>query len=316
MNPIAILKRIHESEACQNITVIGETLLDDWRFGEVTRKNPEQPESQIFSVSDSFRQSGGAAGMVRCLDALIPGLHRTLRFLTNFANTTHKVRYASETSKKILFRADHDSEVSPLKPLVFTSNTIISDYGKGFLNWDVLCQLGDTTMASTKLIFSPHIRNCRTCTPEIMEKLKDWLWVMNGEEYRALPREGKPHRVIKTQGSLPVIWHEWYENKPHNYQSFEHEKVDSVHTCAAGDLFLASFSAAHIAGVEVGEAIRFAIACCKLVLKSGRKGTHYLAREDLEAWDSRTLVPLTAAEKAVVTELVHRAFPQPLPEDT
>ena len=314
MNPAAILKQIHESEACRNLTVIGETLLDDWRFGEVTRKNPEQSDSMVFSVTDSFKQSGGAAGMVRCLDALIPELHKTLRFHTNFSYITHKVRYASESSGKILFRADHDNDVPQLQPLSQTNlkQIIISDYGKGFLNWGVLCDLACRWHSpGQRIIFSPHIRNCRTCTREIMGKLKHWLWVLNDEECHALPTE--PQLCIKTQGSAPVL----YRNEPMRiyHSKFPHEKVDSIHACAMGDVFLASFSAGHIAGAQIPDAIEFGISCCKLVLKSGRKGTHYLAREDLDAWDTRTLVPLTTQDKAAVTELVHRAFPQPLPED-
>lgn len=256
-----------------DITLIGETIYDNFYFGSITRDNREAPGTSVFDCTSARIDFGGAASVAVSLDTLLGD--QPFRFITTDPkNSWVCSRFVDETTGKVLFRADSPPAS---KPLAFRSfpfehqNVIIADYGRGMLSWDAIQEI-----SAEHGILAPHLPNCRTCTPEIIDALKDWLWVMNVDERSALPLGVAPTNRITTNGENLI-----FQFTGNDMAAFPVVPVEAVHTCGIGDCFLAALSAAHFSGVALEEAIPFAIELCRRVLLVKRPGTCYILEGEL-----------------------------------
>jgi len=277
-----ILQKIQKSNP--HILVIGEKILDEWYYGKYSRPCQEEPSIHIHSrkKDDFLFQWGGAYGVFRNLLALTSVSSRN--FLSNLPeqNST-KTRFADKKTGKILFRSDHDRECKPLfmptLKVIHEPNIIISDYGKGFLDWGILKQIAEK-FPEKRIIFSPHVTTCAT-VPDDLTPFEKWIWVVNLDE--SLHLSGKIphiHAIIRTTGTKPVTW-----RADAHAEVCGQEPITPIpipHPVAVGDVFLAGFSAAYCSDVGLEQSIQFAIRCCSLALKSGRRGSHCLKKEDFK----------------------------------
>lgn len=286
MNFQKILEQIRSVKP--EVVVIGEQIRDLWYYGRYTKQSQETPDLKVFVESEDtaeYNQPGGAAGTYHNLCRLYGEYphekHSRISFLspTGANLVTVKTRFYDTEEKQIVFRYDCDSTYSPLAVDRVPSNKsiIISDYGKGLLNWSVLAEIAEKTKGR-KVIFSPHLVNCGKFVSA--KGFQDWVWVFNREEYTHLSPRGlfrdkfTPIQIIMTDSSKAVL----LSNNP----EFPVTPIQTPHTVAIGDCFLAGFSAAHLSGVEIADSIRFAIELCRRVLVSGRLGSCLVNLEDLK----------------------------------
>lgn len=287
-----MVKRI--SDAKLRVAVLGEEMRDRWVFGQLTRINPEAPTSFIFQEKNHIDMPGGAASLVRSLRSF--GCE--VRHVKPEGITAIKTRYAT-VDGQIIFRADQNEDVPPLADgcqFLFERHPriasilyiIISDYGRGFLQGDVVQELMDNYSIDKKntkvrVIYSPHVRTCRSmdCLGGEMRPAPNWIWIVNDAEEIALREAGVwPTVCIVTRGAQPV---ELWEGRD-LVRSFLLPALvgpRAHHTCAIGDVFLAGFAAAYFATDAILSAVDFANLCCARVLSSARPATHYIETTDL-----------------------------------
>jgi len=152
----------------QTVLCIGDVMLDDFVYGEVTRISPEAP-TPVLKVTHNVVEVGGAGNVARNIAALgarcifvgLVGddeagatLHDTLRTLGSIVpelvvdgarQTTRKVRYVSEHHSAHLMRADWETAAqasetsqsaiiaSAKAAMVNAGAVVLSDYAKGTL---------------------------------------------------------------------------------------------------------------------------------------------------------------------------------------
>jgi len=280
MNPKTILTQIRQTQP--KISVIGESIVDYWYFGRAQEPSQEDPDVGKFIVEIEGTMPGGAAN-VRSNLAVLTGAqihHLTSEFVTA------KYRWWDSQRQKMAFRWDDDTEDrNPfwLERLNQShENVVISDYGKGMFTWERLEKAAEL-FGHRRVIFSPHLRNCRVAPAAIADGLRDWIWVMNWPEFNAAADSIKaadgsaklPNNLIVTNGSLPVSMND--EMVPVEWSQLK----APAHSVGIGDVFLAPFAAAHFAQAPMREAVEYAIQVCRNVLQARRSGTCRICEEDI-----------------------------------
>lgn len=287
--PLEILKEIRRKRP--KIAVLGAGMTDYWYLGRYSCPSQESKDITVFDVDSDFTQEGGAR-------AVCENLHVVTHLLPEryTVGDTQKHRFFDRNGKKIVFRADLNKEqpiVSVRNLSLTSSNIVISDYGKGLLDWPAILNFAQT-YRHAKVIFSPHVRLCAQYSEAIsdcsLESLLDWTWVINQDELHALVEQGfvwsekLGHCQIVTGGQYGVNIS--YSNALGAIQAVKYpvKPIETCHTVAIGDAFLAAFAAAHFTGFHESESVVWAIECCRISLVTNRLGTHYLREEDFERW--------------------------------
>jgi D-beta-D-heptose 7-phosphate kinase/D-beta-D-heptose 1-phosphate adenosyltransferase len=114
--------------------LIGESCIDEYKMGTVTRISPEAPVP-VMVHSHTIRKDGMAINVKNNLEAL----GCKIKFLTNDKNSIIKRRFVDEKSQQQLLRQDIGDKVFPLESSIITALkepydlVVISDYCKGFI---------------------------------------------------------------------------------------------------------------------------------------------------------------------------------------
>lgn len=115
------------------VLLIGESCIDEYEFGSVTRISPEAPVP-ILKHRNTVTKLGMAENVKNNLEAL--GCE--VDFLTNDKTKIIKRRFIDEKSNQQLMRLDIEHTLEPLKvefiPLKAYDAVVISDYCKGFIS--------------------------------------------------------------------------------------------------------------------------------------------------------------------------------------
>jgi bifunctional ADP-heptose synthase (sugar kinase/adenylyltransferase) len=216
------------------ILVIGDSCIDEYIYGDVTRLNPESPVP-ILEHATTVTKKGMAANVYN--NVLAFGCDADL--ITNEEEIT-KTRYIDRKSKQHLLRVDKETEIKPAE-YIDTSDydaVIISDYNKGFVTWKTIDQILD-----------------QSDIPVFLDTKKDDLiWFagcfikINELEYNnctSLPA----HNVIVTLGGKGAMY---------DGELYPAKKVDVVDVCGAGDTFLAALCIQYLETNNMEQAIQFA----------------------------------------------------------
>lgn len=280
MDPKTILSRIRKAKP--KITILGESLLDVWHIGNLGVPAQEDNRVRRFVTERKIEMAGGAANVRVSLAVLLgaPVHHLTSPVISR------KSRWWDEGEQRLVFRHDQDGLAAEQEWGIITidRNLLISDYGKGMFTWPQLRQMSG---CFPKAIFSPHLMTCRKFQrDQDLTSFKDWIWVVNCGELSTLAdtedtaRAKMPSRVtlIETMGSENVAVY-----RPGYFAEFipVQNVTNHLHTVGIGDCFLAAFSAATFSGIELRDAVEFAIQVCGSVLIARRPGTCCIQEEDL-----------------------------------
>jgi D-beta-D-heptose 7-phosphate kinase/D-beta-D-heptose 1-phosphate adenosyltransferase len=237
------------------ILVIGDSCIDIFKYGEVTRLAPEAPIPIIKPHKET--SNPGMAGNVV---ANLKSLGDEVEFITN-KTEIHKIRYVCSKYNHLLLRVDENDtcekiDIVPFKTGVFDA-VVISDYCKGFL-----------TEEDIKII--AKISDCPVFL-DTKKILGEWAYDIDFIKINSLEFNNNKSllatdkilldKIIVTRGPLGCD----YQGK--NYPT---QEVSVKDVSGAGDTFLAGLVHNYINTKNIDLAIDFAQKCTTIVIqKSG-----------------------------------------------
>lgn len=225
-----------------NILLLGDSCVDEYQIGLVDRLSPEAPVP-VVKIVDTYSVDGMAANVKNNLSQF--NVH--VDFITNFEKIV-KVRYIDERSGQHLIRVDTEPTLTswsgrtPFDISMYDA-IVISDYNKGFLNYDHIKALITTA-------------NC----PVFIDTKKTDLCQFSGEhvyvkinEIEHKNKVSSPSNMIITLGSNGVML-----SAENQFVHLPGHQVDVVDVCGCGDTFLASLAYWFLVTSDITEALKFA----------------------------------------------------------
>lgn len=214
------------------ILLIGDSCIDIYQYGEVTKISPEAPVP-VFVPSDIEMKMGMASNVLNNLKNLGCDVD------SHLGKESKKTRLIDSRSKQHLLRIDEDVETTPLWFDIKKSYDaiVISDYDKGSVSYE----------------FISHIIQNQTCpifidTKKTELKKFDGAFVkINAKEYYQAKNYCKD--LIVTHGSKGAK----YKNK-----TYPAKPVEVSDVCGAGDTFLAALVYEYLNTNDIHKAIQFA----------------------------------------------------------
>lgn len=237
------------------ILVIGDSCLDIFRYGKITRIAPEAPVPII--VPERETSNPGMAGNVV---SNLKSLGAEVEFITN-KTEIRKIRYVCSKYNHLLLRVDENDtcekiDIIPFKNGVFNA-VIISDYCKGFLtekDIEIISKSCDCPIfLDTKKILGEWAHNI------------DFIKI-NYHEYERNKEVLEndlilQNKTIVTRGKYGCD----YQGK--NYPTID---VPVKDVSGAGDTFLSGLVVEYIRSKSIDSSINFAQKCTTVVIqKSG-----------------------------------------------
>lgn len=236
------------------LQLIGESCIDIYVYGRVTRLSPEAPVP-VFLPVQTVESPGMVSNVLANLGAL--GVEATLR---THPEVCFKKRYVEQTRNHCLLRVDSDPVLTPFSEELGLGALAVSDYNKGFLTnkWLENAPLPGLTFIDTK---RPLGRWCLRFS---------WIKI-NEHEYERSREfiEDHPHqlasKLLVTRGAQGCDYN------GSRYPVPAHLLAQVLDVTGAGDTFFAAFIAATLRGDCPGLAISFANECAASVVQ--KRGT-------------------------------------------
>jgi D-glycero-beta-D-manno-heptose-7-phosphate kinase len=237
------------------ILVIGDSCIDIFRYGKVTRIAPEAPVPII--VPERETSNPGMAGNVV---ANLKALGAEVDFVTN-ATEIHKVRYVCSKYNHLLLRVDENDTCEPFNIGSLYLNKydaiIISDYCKGFLSEEDIKQISQLYQSviflDTKKILGKWAHDIDFIKINYHEYERNKEILENDSILK--------NKTIVTRGKYGCD----YQGK--NYSTID---VPVKDISGAGDTFLSGLVIEYIRSKDINKAIQFAQECTTIVIqKSG-----------------------------------------------
>lgn len=234
-----------------NVLLIGDSCIDEYVYGTVDRLSPESPVPVLRQTRRETKP-----GMAANVKANLEALGCEVDFITNLENIV-KTRYIDERSGYHLLRVDQEDEiVSWSGRMPFDIETydaiVISDYGKGFLDYHHIETLRENF---TGPIFLDTKKTDLAAFNNIFVKI-------NELEYSR--RDSINNQLIITLGAHGAMWKTGRD--PKHETRFPAPKVEVFDVCGAGDTFLAAVAYGYILEKNIESAIQFAIKAASLTV--------------------------------------------------
>lgn len=217
------------------ILVIGDACIDEYRYGEIRRVNPEST-APLLGFEDSEEKLGMAfnvAKNLRSFGAVVELLVPT--------EMSRKIRYIDRRTGEHLLRVDHDVQAQPclIGSKYMFDAIVISDYDKGFVTNEGIQKLRK-----------------RFKGPIYMDTKKKNLADFPGIYIKINQRELYESTSIPDPEHLIVT----YGSKGCGYKDslYPAKVIEVVDVCGAGDVFLAAMVFKHMETGDMGIALPFA----------------------------------------------------------
>ena len=218
------------------ILVIGDGCIDEYRYGEIRRVNPEST-APLLNFEDGEEKMGMAFNVAQNLKAF--GADVTLCVSEELSR---KIRYIDRRTGEHLLRVDQDLEAQSFDfsvPLEDFDAIVISDYNKGFVLAETIKELRYQFKGA---IYMDTKKKNLANFPDVYIKINERELF----ESTSLP---EPEHLIVTYGSKGCGYRDKvYPAKP----------IEVVDVCGAGDVFLAAMVVKHLETGDMGIALPFA----------------------------------------------------------
>lgn len=235
------------------ILVIGDSCQDVFIYGKCERLCPDAP----VPVLVPYRQKN-MGGMALNVFENVKSLGVDVDIITNKKKIT-KTRYIDDVSNQIILRVDSEKNgydrIKNLESIDFEKYdaVIISDYNKGFLNYEdikYICDNHSYVFVDTKKIIDRNFYNCRFIK-------------INEHEYKNNVKQSDflntiENKLIITLGSKGSMY---------SKRIFPVEKVEIKDMVGAGDTFISVFTYKYILTNNIVESIRFANECATIIVQ-------------------------------------------------
>ena len=237
------------------VLVIGDSCIDEYRFGSVQRQNPEAPVP-LFTNTRIDTKIGMAANVADNLRAF--GVDVTVAAPIP---ESKKIRYIDERSNRQMFRVDRDVPAKPyeVKPTYNFDAIVVSDYNKGFVKDDLISEL-------TNVFNGPIFVD--TKKTKLIER-SNVFYKINAVEFERL--QNTVPNLIVTNGADGCVF------QGETYPSIDISVVD---VCGAGDVFLAAMSYGMLKYKSMPAALHLANRCAAMSCQ--HLGSYTLTSEDVK----------------------------------
>lgn len=244
-----------------NILLIGDSCIDEYKIGTVDRLSPEAPVPIIKHI-DTITVPGMAANVRQNLINL--GLESD--FVTNNVEI-RKTRYIDQRSRQHILRVDTEPYVPPWnghtpKLLNEYDAIVISDYNKGFLTYEHIEQIINST----------------TC-PIFIDTKKDNLTTFGRKDVYIKINELEFKKLISYTGNLIVTLGD--KGARLGPKEFPTQPVEVVDVCGCGDTFLAALTTQYLFTKDIEKAIIFANVAAGLTVQ--HQGNYAPTLEEINA---------------------------------
>lgn len=221
-----------------NVLLIGDSCIDKYNIGIVDRISPEAPVP-VLKIVDTYELPGMAANV----NLNLINLNIEADFVTNDSPVT-KTRFIDERSGQHLLRVDDEPTVPRWNgnfpsPLDSYDVIIVSDYNKGFLDYDQIYFL---------------LRN--SSCPVFIDTKKQDLNVFNLPDTFVKVNEMEFKNSTSTHDNLIVTLGS--KGAMYNDQIYPTKKVEVVDVCGCGDTFMAALVTQYLFTKDIEKAILFA----------------------------------------------------------
>jgi len=218
------------------ILVIGDACIDEYRYGEIRRVNPES-SAPLLNFLDKEEKMGMAYNVAQNLQSF--GVDVVVSF---GAELSRKVRYIDRRTGEHLLRVDKDLEAKPYQfhhKFDEFDAIVISDYNKGYI-WD-------QTITELREQFDGPIY-MDTKKKNLADFPNIYIKINQRELYEStsLP---EPDKLIVTYGAKGCGYKE---------SLYPAKVIEVVDVCGAGDVFLAAMVFKHMETGNMDIALPFA----------------------------------------------------------
>jgi D-beta-D-heptose 7-phosphate kinase/D-beta-D-heptose 1-phosphate adenosyltransferase len=218
------------------ILVIGDVCVDEYRYGEIRRVNPESA-APLLNFQEKEEKLGMAYNVAQNLQALGVDV-----VLAGSPQLSRKIRYIDRRTGEHLLRVDLDAESLPYEHKYDYAEfdaIVISDYDKGYV-WE-------NTIREIREMYKG---------PIYMDTKKKNLASFPGIYIKINQRELYDSTSLPERDKLIVT----YGSKGCGYLDslYPAKVIDVVDVCGAGDVFLASMVVKHLLTGDMDIALPFA----------------------------------------------------------
>ena len=218
-----------------NILVIGDSCIDEYRYGDITRVNPEATVPLL-----SYETSEERFGMAQNVYQNLIGLGMNAEFHGPEV-LSRKIRYIDRRTGNHLLRVDMDVISIPYVPkqTYEYDAIVISDYNKGFITGEVISEIRNR--------FSGPIYMDTKKTN--LSKFKDIYIKINQRELYESTSMPERDKLIVTYGARGCGYMD---------NMYSGKVIEVVDVCGAGDVFLAAMVVKHLETGDMNIALPFA----------------------------------------------------------
>jgi bifunctional ADP-heptose synthase (sugar kinase/adenylyltransferase) len=238
------------------ILLIGDSCLDEYHYGTCDRLSPEAPVP-VLQINRKTTKPGMAANVYENLRAF----NCDVDFKTN-TETIVKTRYIDSRSGQHLLRVDNDVAVRPFAHVLDLESyhaVVISDYNKGFVDYDVIESLRrhfkGPMFVDTKKTDLARLEGCYVKINSLENSLAKTL----------------PSELIVTLGKHGARYKDIIYPAP---------GVEMFDVCGAGDTFLAALVVEFLNTDNIVDAIVFANQAASIAVQ--HSGVYVLNNFDIE----------------------------------
>ena len=217
------------------ILVVGDVCIDEYRYGEIRRVNPEST-APLLNFKNSEEKMGMAFNVAQNLKAF--GADVTLSVSEEISR---KIRYIDRRTGEHLLRVDHDVQAKPyfVGSKYRFDAIVISDYEKGFITNETIWKFRQKFQGP---IYMDTKKKNLADFPGIYIKINQ----RELYESTSLP---EPDNLIVTYGAKGCGYKE---------SLYPAKAIEVVDVCGAGDVFLAAMVYKHLKTGDMNIALPFA----------------------------------------------------------
>ena len=237
------------------VLLIGDSCTDEYVYGTCDRLNPEAPVPIL-----NFNRKETNKGMAWNVRENLMSFGIEVVILTNEEEIT-KTRYIDEKSNQHILRLDEEPILKPMEyelPEEDFDALVISDYDKGFLTTQKICELVGEFDCPVFIDSKKRVLPSQGCFIKINEAEKELL-------------NGDYNNLIVTKGAGGAD----YDGV--NYPAPKTKVYDVV---GAGDTFLSALVYFHLFYGRIEEAIPYANKAASIAVQNF--GTYVLTEEDVQ----------------------------------
>lgn len=237
------------------VLLIGDSCTDIYHYGTIDRISPEAP-IPVLLTKNLLTCPGMAANVNNNLKAF----NIDTDFITNEEPIT-KTRFLDIKTGQHLLRVDKEKtlkEINELPKLDKYTAIVISDYNKGFLSYNYIEQIINTS--KVPVFIDTKKRD--------LKRFKNAIVKINEREFKN--RTSDCNNIIVTLGSNGVLYKDNIIPAP---------KVEVFDVCGAGDTFLTALVCKYINSKDMIASINFANKAAAITVQ--HSGVYSLTKKDL-----------------------------------